>query len=93
MDFTFETHVVSFSHLPMPPLEPPEQLGLQVCTHVSCACSVLNMSKALPQTSELGDGMGEILSLLIVSDDVFKGIFFLNETKLPMETLDVITRH
>lgn len=69
----------------MPPLKPPEQLGLRVCTHVS---------KALPQTSELGDGMGETLSLLIVSDDDFKGIiFFLNETKLPMETLDVITRH
>lgn len=68
------THVVSFSHLPMPPLEPPEQLGLRVCTHVS---------KALPQTSELGDGMGETLSLLIVSHDDFKGIFFLMRQNYP----------
>lgn len=32
----------------MPPLEPPEQLGLGACTRLSGAALLLNASKALP---------------------------------------------
>lgn len=58
----------------MPPLEPPEQLGLGACTRLSGA-AVVKRSKALPTHQNWVMEWGT-LSLLIVSDDVFKGIIF-----------------